>query len=427
MPNGFIETGVPGIFGLPEPQEPGIGHTASCIQKCRFAYLAGTARGIQIVDLRDPANPKKAGQFVPRDHRPRDPRRAGGPQGPRLDRRRRRHRRLRRLEPAEAAHGHAHGRVDQELGAAGLPGPGPGLRDRRRGRDPDRPDPPQQPPLLEAPRRDHRGGLQPPDLQGRRLVPDLGDRRARSSPCSTCSRRSSTTSRRARAGRPVTGLCSAHYFDERNGLVAIGWYEEGTRFLDVRDPAGIRQVGYWVPTKGETWAAYFPPTDRTRRDRLRARLRARNRRAALRPRRPPRAARAGAALVAARGARLAGDGRRRAPAYRGRPTSGSSAGCRRGGTRRRRSRSCRGSGCRRFPCARRMTQPARPATAASSVASAGVGARTPPRAPGPCGPASRRGRPSPCTASRSRRPASCRRSCARRARPGSPRSPSSRT
>ena len=65
MPNGFIETGVPGIFGLPEPQEAGIGHTASCIQKCRFAYLAGTAHGIQIVDLRDPANPKKAGQFVP--------------------------------------------------------------------------------------------------------------------------------------------------------------------------------------------------------------------------------------------------------------------------------------------------------------------------------------------------------------------------
>jgi hypothetical protein len=62
---------------------------------------------------------------------------------------------------------------------------------------------------------------------------------------------------------PVTGLCSAHYFDERNGLVAIGWYEEGTRFLDVRDPAGIRQVGYWVPTKGETWSAYFPPTDRS--------------------------------------------------------------------------------------------------------------------------------------------------------------------
>ena len=54
-------------------------------------------------------------------------------------------------------------------------------------------------------------------------------------------------------------------------------------------------------------------------------------------------------------------------------------------------------------------------------------ARRPRRAPGPCAPASRRARPSPCTASRSRRPASCRRSCGRRGRPGSPRSPSSRT
>jgi hypothetical protein len=60
---------------------------------------------------------------------------------------------------------------------------------------------------------------------------------------------------------PVTGLCSAHYFDYRDGIVAGGWYEEGTRFLDVRDPTDIKQVGYWVPTKGETWSVVFPPTD----------------------------------------------------------------------------------------------------------------------------------------------------------------------
>lgn len=60
---------------------------------------------------------------------------------------------------------------------------------------------------------------------------------------------------------PLTGLCSAHYFDEREGLTANAWYEEGTRFLDVSDPANIRQVGYWVPTKGETWSALFAPTD----------------------------------------------------------------------------------------------------------------------------------------------------------------------
>jgi hypothetical protein len=66
-----------------------------------------------------------------------------------------------------------------------------------------------------------------------------------------------------RGWAPVTGLCSAHYFDYRDGIVAQGWYEEGTRFLDVRDPTDVRQVGYWVPTKGETWSVVFPPTDET--------------------------------------------------------------------------------------------------------------------------------------------------------------------
>ena len=57
----------------------------------------------------------------------------------------------------------------------------------------------------------------------------------------------------------------------------------------------------------------------------------------------------------------------------------------------------------------------------------GSPSRRPRQAPGPCGRASRRGRPSPCTASRWRSAVSCRRSCARRGRRGSPRSPSWRT
>ena len=40
--------------------------------------------------------------------------------------------------------------------------------------------------------------------------------------------------------------------------MAIGWYEEGTRFLDVRDPAGIRQVGYWVPDQGRDLVGAVP-------------------------------------------------------------------------------------------------------------------------------------------------------------------------
>jgi hypothetical protein len=58
-------------------------------------------------------------------------------------------------------------------------------------------------------------------------------------------------------------LCSAHYFDVRDGLVAQGWYEGGTRFLDVTNPSDIRQVGYWIPAKNVTWSVYYPPTDPT--------------------------------------------------------------------------------------------------------------------------------------------------------------------
>ncbi|MGH2766915.1 MAG: hypothetical protein ACRDKA_13555, partial [Actinomycetota bacterium] len=56
-------------------------------------------------------------------------------------------------------------------------------------------------------------------------------------------------------------LCSAHYFDLRRNLVAQAWYEQGIRFLDVHDPGDIRQVGYFVPPRTATWAAYFAPTD----------------------------------------------------------------------------------------------------------------------------------------------------------------------
>src|SRR5829696_3464636 len=58
---GVIDLGVNDF--LPEAVRTGTGHTASCIQDCRWAYLAGTSKGIDIVDLRDPRNPKVAGNF----------------------------------------------------------------------------------------------------------------------------------------------------------------------------------------------------------------------------------------------------------------------------------------------------------------------------------------------------------------------------
>jgi hypothetical protein len=60
---------------------------------------------------------------------------------------------------------------------------------------------------------------------------------------------------------PVTVNCSSHWFDARAGVAAVGWYEQGVRFLDYRTPTDIAQVGYYIPANGSTWAAYWSPTD----------------------------------------------------------------------------------------------------------------------------------------------------------------------
>lgn len=62
---------------------------------------------------------------------------------------------------------------------------------------------------------------------------------------------------------PATVNCSAHWFDEANGLLAQAWYDQGIRFLDISDPRDIKQVGYYV-TLGEFWAAYYAPADPSR-------------------------------------------------------------------------------------------------------------------------------------------------------------------
>jgi hypothetical protein len=60
---------------------------------------------------------------------------------------------------------------------------------------------------------------------------------------------------------PVTVNCSSHWFDAKSGVAAVGWYEQGVRFLDYRTPTTIQQVGYYIPANGSTWAAYWSPTD----------------------------------------------------------------------------------------------------------------------------------------------------------------------
>jgi hypothetical protein len=56
--------------------------------------------------------------------------------------------------------------------------------------------------------------------------------------------------------------CSAHYFDDMpgvgNGKILVeAFYLQGTRFLDVSDPANPRQVGYFVPQGSEAAVPAF--------------------------------------------------------------------------------------------------------------------------------------------------------------------------
>ncbi len=52
-------------------------------------------------------------------------------------------------------------------------------------------------------------------------------------------------------------FCSAHYFDVKDGIVGYSWYAQGTRFIDVSDPANPRQIAYSRPTGGVSYATYF--------------------------------------------------------------------------------------------------------------------------------------------------------------------------
>jgi hypothetical protein len=67
---------------------------------------------------------------------------------------------------------------------------------------------------------------------------------------------------------PVNGLgCSAHWFSTRDdfnsgGVVALAYYEHGTRFLNVDSATGkIKELGWFIPIGGSTSAAKYVSHD----------------------------------------------------------------------------------------------------------------------------------------------------------------------
>lgn len=63
-------------------------------------------------------------------------------------------------------------------------------------------------------------------------------------------------------GNAIYNTYCAHWFDDHpafhnGGLVAMAWYEHGTRVLDI-DPHGqITEKGYFLPADGSAWAAFW--------------------------------------------------------------------------------------------------------------------------------------------------------------------------
>jgi hypothetical protein len=56
--------------------------------------------------------------------------------------------------------------------------------------------------------------------------------------------------------------CSAHWFDTHDtwnngGVLAAGWYNSGTRFLNVDSKGKFTEVGWFLPNGGGTSAALW--------------------------------------------------------------------------------------------------------------------------------------------------------------------------
>jgi hypothetical protein len=55
-----------------------------------------------------------------------------------------------------------------------------------------------------------------------------------------------------KAGSATSGSCSAHWFTTNGNVIAQAWYGQGSRFIDVSDPANPTQVGYFRVPSGTT-------------------------------------------------------------------------------------------------------------------------------------------------------------------------------
>ena len=147
-------------------------------------------------------------------------------------------------------------------------------------------------------------------------APDVADLAAAAG-CARSTRSASSATARARL------LCSAHYFDARDGLIAQGFYEQGVRLIDARAAAAAAPGRLLRDAAGPVLGRAVRADRPDRLDRVRARPLARDRRAGARPR----GAAAGAAAAARARAAGSSAGFAHASSTAGSTPSGPASGC----------------------------------------------------------------------------------------------------
>lgn len=58
---------------------------------------------------------------------------------------------------------------------------------------------------------------------------------------------------------PQGAFCSSHWFSDRNGIVAVGYYGGGLQLVDARDPRHLSSFGYAIWPASEVWDAMWVP------------------------------------------------------------------------------------------------------------------------------------------------------------------------
>ncbi|HYP22456.1 MAG TPA: hypothetical protein VEV43_02685 [Actinomycetota bacterium] len=216
----------------------GASHTNTCVLDCTYSYASGG----QIVDLRDPANPKLAGDW----------KKTAG------------------LPPSST-----HDVTEVAPGMIVTSGP-IALLDARKD--------PTKPVVRAFAWDDGPGGivhsnLWPRGMRDRYLLvggesagPRCTDAKASFTTYDTRGWRDSKTFRKLDQYRPPHGTYTdgnpaantfcMHWFDDHpefrdGGLVAVAWYEHGTRFVEVGRGGRIREAGHFLPVGASTSAAYW--------------------------------------------------------------------------------------------------------------------------------------------------------------------------